>query len=875
MDAIDNIFSEFVDQDEGLHQLLILLKKRMPDGCFQLVLNHGKDICLEKKPHLPNKVRKDLVGKAIKENDLVHVEYKDGIKVYAIPIKELKAVLIFVLPRDVPDLTMSSYSTTIIQLCIDLFLSQRALHNEQEFLKIQKEQLNRKIHVLENQYHEILEDNQQQYQKIIENIEDGYFEIDLAGNLTSFNDALYKMSGYTRDEMMGINYRDYMNQEDARRVFQVFHQVYKTGEAVKELDWQLIRKDGTKKYLETSASLIKDEEGQPIGFRGIARDITERKQAEEELAETNEQLEQAIARANQMAVQAEAANMAKSEFLANMSHEIRTPMNAVIGFADMLFDTKLDEDQVDYVSTIKRSGDSLLSLINDILDFSKVESRQLEFEEIAFDPELLAYDVCELIRPKVESRPIEVLCHIGDRLPSLVKGDPARFRQVLTNLMGNASKFIDSGEIELSLDIEEEDDHRVKLHAKVRDTGIGIPKNKLSTIFTPFQQVDSSTTRKYGGTGLGLSICKKVSGLMDGDVWAESKVNKGSTFHFTAWLKKAEEKEVKRFRPVSLSGKKALIVDDNQSNLDILEHILELAGMSVVALTDGKDVVPTLQKAAKTENPFDLCILDIQMPGMSGYEVAKQVRDWKKSLVTGSASGGSLVKEKINDSPKGEMTNDGSVATHLPLLALSSSMAKDAKRCEEAGFDGFLSKPVRREKLYQMLERILGETRDGVEKGEVVRENIITQYSVKEERKRSTRILLAEDNPVNQKLAKLMLTKAGYQVEVANNGKEALEKYTQSPDDYDLIFMDIQMPEMDGLQATGAIRKWEMSLATSHSSLVTNDRSIASHIPIIAMTAHAMKGDKEKCLDAGMDDYVTKPIKREIVLEILEKWVLK
>ena len=553
--------------------------------------------------------------------------------------------------------------------------------------------------------------------------------------------------------------------------------------------------------------------------RELNEEMNERRRVEEELHQVNKDLKQAIKQTSQMAAQAEMANQAKSEFLANMSHEIRTPMNSVLGFSDMLLDTELNEEQVDFIGTIKRSGESLLSLINDILDFSKIEAGQLDFEEIKFDPELLAYDVCELVRPKVGSKPIEILCRIGDNVLSMVKSDPTRFRQVLINLMGNAPKFTESGEIELSLDIEEEEDDRIRVHAKIRDTGIGIPEDKLSTIFEPFKQADGSTTRKYGGTGLGLSICKKISELMGGKVWAESEENTGSTFHFTAWLGKSEDKITKRITPVSLSDKRILIVDDNQSNLKILIHNLESVGMEVVALTEGRDVLSTLQKALEGGKPFDLSICDIQMPGMSGYDVAGEI---KKS------------KLEIQD---------------LPLVALSSLMERD--KCEEAGFDGFLNKPIRREKLYQMLERLLGEKKD-----EAKQPKIVTQYSVREDMKHSVRVLLAEDNPVNQKLAKLMLTKAGYQVEIANNGQEAVEKFTSSPEDFDLIFMDIQMPKMDGMEATQAIRNKGFDT-----------------IPIVAITANAMKGDRETCLEAGMDDYITKPIKRETIFGILEKWV--
>ena len=553
-----------------------------------------------------------------------------------------------------------------------------------------------------------------------------------------------------------------------------------------------------------------------------------------ELKSTNDQLEAAIERANEMAVKAELASLAKSEFLANMSHEIRTPLNGVIGFTDMLLDTDLTEEQQDYAKTIKRSGEALLSLINDILDFSKIEAGQMDLEEIDFDPEVLCFDVCELVKPRISDRPVELLCRIGNDVPAKVKGDPHRFRQVLINLLGNAVKFTDSGEIELSLDVEEDTQEKVKFHVRVRDTGIGIPQDKLSLIFEPFQQADGSTTRKYGGTGLGLPICKKIASLMEGDVWAESEPGKGSVFHFVAWLGKSQDIQARPAAPVSLAGKRVLVVDDNRTNLDILTHDLEKAEMRTVALDKGEQVIAALEQAWKENDPFHLCIMDIKMPGLNGYEVAKLIRSSSKPF------------------------------KDIPLLAFSSSVAGGAKSCKDAGFDGFLTKPVRREKLLRMAATLVGASEKDSSSSGGKRDKIMTQYSVQEDLKRSIHILLAEDNPVNQKLAKLMLTKAGYQVDVANNGKEVLKKLEQHPDKYNLIFMDVQMPEMDGISATKAIRRREAKRAAQ-----SNGR-----IPIVAMTANAMKGDREQCLDAGMDDFISKPIRREVVFEMVNKWVM-
>ncbi|MCP4716433.1 MAG: PAS domain S-box protein [Deltaproteobacteria bacterium] len=700
-----------------------------------------------------------------------------------------------------------------------------------------------------NNYLNELKTTKNQLEDLIEQSRDPIIISDSGGNISTPNAAFLKMIGYTRKEVIGKHIVEFS-------VTRTGSYLSTTGETViidddfiekRQADIALILSSGSMSdmqtyYIHKNGRIIPvvanisshfDEHGNRMRALGILRDATERRKAELQLLKAKEA--------------AEEANQSKSNFLANMSHEIRTPMNGVIGFTDMLMETELSEEQADFAQTIKKSGEGLLTLINDILDFSKIEAGKIELENIDFDIELLAYDVCDIIRPRLEGKAVELLVRIGDHLPALVNGDPHRIKQVLVNLLGNAIKFTEHGEIELGLAVAEEEPERLLIHCYVRDTGIGIPEDKVESIFEVFEQAEDATTRKFGGTGLGLSICRKIAFLTGGNVWAESIPGKGSTFHFTTYLGAGAHKELKRFASVSLAGKSAVITDDNSTNLDILTHALRCADMQVTAYSSGAETLSAITASIPNKPSFDIGIFDIMMPEMDGYELAREV-----IAQTGNT---------------------------MPMLAFGSIMESQgaARHCTESGFRGFLPKPINRLKLFKMIERLLAEASNEGLPAKAEEAKIITQYSIREEAKHSVSILLAEDNPVNQKLAVKLLTKAGYQVEVAGNGQEALTSYTNASDSYDMILMDVQMPKMDGLETTQRIRSLE-SEARSQNENINDERRTTNHglrrIPIVAMTANAMKGDREKCIASGMDDYITKPIKREIVFKIISKWVI-
>jgi two-component system sensor histidine kinase/response regulator len=680
-----------------------------------------------------------------------------------------------------------------------------------------------------------LRESEKRYRAFFDNVPVGIYQTTRDGRYLDANQAHLQIFGFpdlaTLQKMTAADlYADpkerekwveMMDRENVMRA-EVFHYT---------------RRDGRKIWTRESARTVRDEAGEVMYYEGIVEDITALKEAEAreaertaEIARVNQELIAAKEAAEKARGVAEAASQAKGMFLARMSHEIRTPMNSVIGFSDMLLDTPLSEEQTEFVRNITKSGEALLTLINEILDFSKIEAGQLAFQNIDFDLEVTAFDVCALIQPRLGNKPVEVLCRVADNLPGFIKSDPTRMRQVFLNLMSNAVKFTQEGEIELAIAVEEETESRMKLHTTVRDTGIGIPKDKLETVFELFQQADGSITRKYGGTGLGLAICRQIARHMNGEVWVESELEKGSTFHFTAWVDKSEKTMAKHPPIRALEGKRALLIDDNENNLNILAHTLSVSGMRTEKARVGLDVMPALRKALEEKDPFDICVLDIQMPDLSGYEVSKLIREDAEPRIAS-----------------------------LKVLAFSSSVSRRLKMLKESGFDGFLPKPIQRHKLIMMLKRLLGEAVEGAETDEDKEKDVmLTQHTLAEEAKHSVRILLAEDNPMNQKLAQYMLMKAGYHLVVANNGREAVEKFTAEPERYDLIFMDVHMPEVDGLEATKILR----------------NRGYKD-MPIIAMTADAMKEDRDKCLESGMNDYMSKPIKREEVFAMVKKWVFK
>ena len=651
---------------------------------------------------------------------------------------------------------------------------------------------------------EALQKSEERYRTIIESIEDGYFEVDISGDFFFFNDSMCEIIGYPRDEAMGMSARQIMDEENAQKFFQTFDNVRLTGIAAKALDLTFIKKDGSERFVETSVSLIRNSSNQPTGFRGISRDITQRKQAEA--------LQQAKAAA-------EAASRSKSEFLANMSHEIRTPLNSIIGLVELMLGTDLSSDQREDLEVVISSAYALLAVINDILDFSKIEVGKLELEEIDFSLRNALGDVLKIMAIRTHEKGLELAYRVAPDVPDNLIGDPSRFNQVILNLVGNAVKFTDKGEIVVYVEQEQQTDNETYLHFSVKDTGIGILEDRQETIFYAFEQADGSTSRRFGGTGLGLAVSAQLVELMGGRIWVESKEGQGSTFHFTAHFTfQPDEKKTYELMPdIDLSGMRVLVVDDNATNRQIIQEILESWRMFPVVASGTDEAQKYFVQKQQSGVPFELVLIDSQMPESDGFSLVRWIND------------------------------QGTPGCNV-IMMLTHSSFRNRVDFEQMGVKASVTKPIRPSDLLAAIMVALG-----VEK-------LKPEPSAKPADQepgnggRSLRILVAEDTPFNQKFITRLLTRWGHNAVVVENGREALEAF--SNDKFDLVLMDVQMPEMDGFEATTAIRGLE--------------KQTGRHIPIIAMTAHAMKGDRERCLEAGMDEYVSKPISSDTFFKAIQ-----
>lgn len=587
----------------------------------------------------------------------------------------------------------------------------------------------------------------------------------------------------------------------------------------------------------------RDEQDRPLRMMGTMIDITDRKVSEAALMQAARDLEQknaelAVARDNAL----EAAKI-KAEFLATMSHEIRTPMNGVIGMTGLLLDTPLTPDQREYAETVRLSGEHLLDIINDILDFSKIEAGKLELEELDFDLHTTMDEAIGLLGDRAYGKGLELTCLVQAGVPTALRGDPGRLRQILMNLIGNAIKFTEQGEVVVTVSLADESDVETvttnvscrTLRFEVSDTGVGMTPEQQAKLFQPFTQADGSTTRRYGGTGLGLSICKQLVEMMGGQIGLTSTVGAGSVFWFTVrvLLQSEGAQQIAR-ASAPLQGRRILIVDDHATNRRVLEQSLRGHGVLCESTENGHQALDRLRDAAGRRTPFDIAILDMQMPGMDGLEIARRIK----------------ADSVLQD-------------TRLVLLT-SVGWRGDAKTAQEAGIAVYLTKPIRHSLLYECLSLVLGRTLDGVTSPSQTVAPIVTRHSMSEALMQARPlVLVVEDNPVNQKVAANMIEKLGYRVNVAANGQEAVDSLAHIP--YGLVLMDCQMPEMDAFEAARVIRSREESLRQAGGT--------PPHVPIVAMTANAMAEDRERCLAAGMDDFLCKPVTSKSLAASLNRWL--
>jgi two-component system sensor histidine kinase/response regulator len=646
---------------------------------------------------------------------------------------------------------------------------------------------------------------------LIDAIPEAIYGIDGLGNCTFCNPSFLRLLGYQDPtELLGQNVHALIHHtrlDGTAYPVQDCHiyEAFRTGRGTHVDDEVFWRKDGTSFPAEYwSRPLRRGEE--LIGSVVTFVDVTQRRQAELVLRDAKEA--------------AEAANQAKSTFLATMSHEIRTPMNGILGMTELVLDTDLTKEQRDSLGLVRLSAESLLTVINDILDFSKIEAGKLEIESIPFDLRESLGETMRALGFRAHQKGLELIYEVQPDVAEAVLGDPGRIRQIIVNLVGNSIKFTERGEILLSVTQEEESSDAVLLHVAVKDTGIGIPVDKQEQVFEAFSQADGTMARRYGGTGLGLTICTRLVALMGGRIWVESQPGQGSTFHFTLRLgiQSAPTARSAPVQPEELRNLPVLIVDDNFTNRRVLQGMLNRWGMRPTAVEGGRTALQALEIAKSTGRAFPLILLDGQMPEMDGFTLAECIQ--KDPELVGAAI----------------------------MMLTSAGHAGDATRCRELGIAAYLVKPVRQGELLNSIRQVLQKT----SKLETV--PLVTRHTLRETQNRA-RILLAEDNAVNQTLAVRLLEKRGYAVFVAGDGQTAVAALEKDP--FDLVLMDIQMPGMDGFEATAQIREKE--------------KRSGGHIPIIAMTAHALKGDQERCVAVGMDGYVSKPIRTSELFSAIER----
>jgi two-component system, sensor histidine kinase and response regulator len=652
---------------------------------------------------------------------------------------------------------------------------------------------------------ETLRLSEARFRSLVENSADSVVLLDQNGTITYVGPSTQGVFGYSEDELKGQNIFELIHPDHLETARNNLVQALQNPNTNVGGECLYRHEDGSWMWFEYTGKNLLDDPG-VHAIVVNARDIHERKSAVAELQKAKET--------------AEAASLAKSEFLANMSHEIRTPMNGIMGMTDLVLDTELTTEQREYLGAVKTSADALLGILNDILDFSRIEARKLDLECIEFNLKESVDATLKALSVRAGQKNLELACRYQPGVPSAVRGDPGRLRQILVNLVGNAIKFTERGEVLVELEKSLETADEVTLHFCVRDTGIGVPPEKQQAIFEAFVQADTSSTREFGGTGLGLAIASQLVSMMGGKIWLESAVGKGSTFHFTARLGAAPVplEQNLRLDPAILQGMPVLVVDDNATNLLLIREIVSRWGMRPVLFEHGPEALGSLRRASEAGKPFPLVIVDAQMPEMDGFTLVERIKQ------------------------------DLEFADPALVMLTSGGERGDAARCREMGVSAYLTKPTGESELLGAVLQVLG-----ARLSQTPQSQLVTRHSLAETRT-SLRILVAEDNSINQHLAVRLLEKMGHSAVVASTGREAVALLGKQS--FDLVLMDLQMPDADGFEATAAIRQMEAETGR--------------HLPIIAMTAHALRGDRERCLEAGMDDYVPKPVRIKDLVTAIE-----